>query len=96
MALAERLAAPPPARLVITHGLSGCGKTRATNERLQNDPSASTLRLRSDVERKRLAGLGSKASSGSPLDGGIYGAAAQQQTYAHLLTLASQLLRAGW
>ena len=96
VALAERLAAPPPARLVITHGLSGCGKTRATNERLQNDPSASTLRLRSDVERKRLAGLGSKASSGSPLDGGIYGAAAQQQTYAHLHTLASQLLRAGW
>jgi aminoglycoside phosphotransferase family enzyme/predicted kinase len=96
VALAERLAAPPPARLVITHGLSGCGKTSATNERLQNDPNASTLRLRSDVERKRLAGLSSTAPSGSPLDGGIYSAAAQQQTYTHLHTLAGLLLRAGW
>jgi predicted kinase len=96
VALAERLAAPPPARLVITHGLSGCGKTSATNERLQNDPNASTLRLRSDVERKRLAGLRSTAPSGSPLDGGIYSAAAQQQTYTRLHTLAGLLLRAGW
>ena len=96
VALAERLAAPPPVRLVITHGLSGCGKTRATNELLQNDPNASTLRLRSDVERKRLAGLLSTAPSGSPLDGGIYSAAAQQQTYTRLHTLAGLLLRAGW
>ena len=94
--LAERLAVPSPARLVITHGLSGCGKTSLTNEWLQNDPQASTLRLRSDVERKRLAGLGSTASSGSPLGGGIYSAAAQQQTYARLHTLAGLLLRAGW
>lgn len=96
LALAERLAAPPRPQLVITHGLSGCGKTMLTNQMLQSDAQACTLRLRSDVERKRLAGLSSTAPSGSPLGGGIYSAAAQQQTYAHLRALAEMLLHAGW
>src|SRR5450830_328580 len=52
IALAERLTAPKPLQLVITHGLSGCGKTVASNALLQSDATASTLRLRSDVERK--------------------------------------------
>jgi len=95
IALAERLAAPPPARLIITHGLSGCGKTVASSALLQSDPAA-TLRLRSDVERKRLFGLSGTARSGSAVAGGIYTAEAHAQTYAHLRELAAMLLRAGW
>jgi len=96
VALAERLLAPPPLRLVITHGLSGCGKTVASDALLQAGPHASTLRLRSDVERKRLFGLARSAASGSGVDAGIYAADAHQRTYAHLREQAAMLLNAGW
>jgi uncharacterized protein len=96
IALAERLMAPPPPRLVITHGLAGCGKTVAASALLQNDPQAATLRLRSDVERKRLFGLGSTAHSGSATGAGIYVPDASARTYARLRELAGLLLRADW
>ncbi|MDD5335692.1 MAG: AAA family ATPase [Rhodoferax sp.] len=96
VALAERLVAPPPVRLVITHGLSGCGKTTAAAALLQNDPQASTLRLRSDVERKRRFGLASTAHSDSGSNAGIYSAKASAETYQRLRQLAEMLLRAGW
>lgn len=96
LALAERLLAPPPPRLVITHGLSGCGKTVASDALLQADPQASTLRLRSDVQRKRLFGLAPGADSGSGVGAGIYALDAHQRTYAHLREQAALLLQAGW
>jgi hypothetical protein len=96
LALAERLVAPPPLQLLITHGLSGCGKTVASNAVLQSDVHASTIRLRSDVERKRLHGLDATQRSGSATDAGIYAAAAHVHTYSHLRDLAGVLLRAGW
>ena len=96
IALAEKLLAVPPLRLVITHGLSGCGKTVASNAILQNDANAATLRLRSDVERKRLFGLAGTAHSGSGLDTGIYTPQAHTRTYAHLRELAAGLLNSGW
>jgi len=93
---AERLVAPPTPRLLITHGLSGCGKTVASTRLLQNDPQAHTLRLRSDVERKRLYGLASDQRSGSGTASGIYAPDAHLRTYDHLHQLAGMLLRAGW
>ena len=96
VALAERLVAPPPVRLVITHGLSGCGKTVASTQLLQSDGQAATLRLRSDVERKRLFGLASTARSGSSMNNGIYVGDAHARTYGHLRELAGRMLRAGW
>ena len=96
LALAERLAAPPPARLLITHGLSGCGKTFVSNQLLQADDAACLLRLRSDVERKRLFGLTAGATSGSTIDGGIYAGDAHARTYARLREQAAGLLQAGW
>ena len=96
LALAEQLVVPPPVRLVITHGLAGCGKTWATDAWLQHDTCARTLRLRADVERKRLFDLDSAACSHSPTGGGIYDAPAHARTYARLHTLANSLLRAGW
>ncbi len=96
LALAEHLAAPPAPRLVITHGLSGCGKTRASSRLLLDDPQASTLRLRSDVERKRLHGLSALQSSASALDAGLYAPDAHVRTYERLHELAQMLLRAGW
>ncbi len=96
IALAERLMAPPAPRLVITHGLAGCGKTVASSQLLQSDPHAFTLRLRSDVERRRLFGLAATHRSGSGIDAGIYAADGHLRTYGRLLELAGKLLHAGW
>jgi predicted kinase len=97
--LAAGIAKPPAPTLVITCGLSGSGKTTASSARVL-DPSlaaaGSILRLRSDVERKRLFGLAPHDSSNSAPDAGIYTAEATTQTYARLLALARELLRAGW
>ncbi|MCX7157119.1 MAG: AAA family ATPase [Rhodocyclales bacterium] len=97
--LAWQIAVPPAPTLVITCGLSGSGKTTATTARLLAPADAaagSTLRLRSDVERKRLFGLAAQDSSGSTLDGGIYTAEATTRTYARMRALARDLLTTGW
>ena len=96
VALAERLAAPSAPRLVITHGLSGCGKTVASTALLQSDLRAATLRLRSDVERKRLFGLSAMTRSASGVGDGIYTPQAHRRTFGHLQDLAKELLHAGW
>ncbi|MFA4970431.1 MAG: AAA family ATPase, partial [Sulfuritalea sp.] len=74
-------------------------KTTASTARLlepTGDAAGSILRLRSDVERKRLFGLAAQDSSDSTLDSGIYTAEANTQTYARLCELARDLLAAGW
>lgn len=94
--LAENLVLPRPLRLVITHGLSGCGKTTASNSLLQIDTNACTVRLRSDTQRKRIFGLDARAPSGSGTDDGIYAPSASARTYQQLLDSSDMLLRAGW
>ena len=54
------------------------------------------VRVRSDVERKRLFGVAPLESSRDRVPGGIYGAAATELTYARLLAIARTVLRAGW
>ncbi|RFO96074.1 hypothetical protein DIC66_15255 [Rhodoferax lacus] len=96
LALAEKLSLPPPISLCITHGVSGSGKTFGSNAVLLGDATACTIRLRTDVERKRLSGLQSLEPSGAALNTGIYAPQAHATLYAHLLTLAEGLLQAGW
>jgi len=91
--LATELTRSPPLRLDITHGLSGSGKTTVT-QKLMQDPGA--IRLRSDIERKRLAGLDALEKSGSGVGQNLYAADATHRTYAHLAQLAGSLLDAGW
>jgi hypothetical protein len=92
LVLAEELTRPPLPALTITFGLSGSGKTTLSSARLLADPRAATIRLRSDVERKRLFGLAADAVSG----GGIYSADANRRTYGRLAELADRILAAGW
>jgi predicted kinase len=94
--LAEALVIPQPLQLIITHGLSGCGKTTASSRLLQSDGHARTVRLRSDTERKRLFGLTGTARSDSDTGGGIYTRGAGVRTYRRLFELAEMLLGAGW
>jgi predicted kinase len=53
------------------------------------------VRVRSDIERKRLHGLAPGERSSSGIDSGIYTSGASQRTYAHLAELAATILRAG-
>ncbi len=91
--LAERLAAPAHAALLIMHGPSGSGKTTVAQNLLE---SLGAVRLRSDVERKRLSGIAAEARSASGLDAGLYTPAASRRTYARLAGLARTLLAAGY
>jgi len=93
---AQQLVAPRRSRLIITHGLAGCGKTVASNRILQQDEQARTLRLRSDVERRRLFGLHRNERTGADINTGIYDKDAHQRTYTHLQDTARMLLAAGW
>lgn len=94
--LAQRMAHPPAPQLVITHGLSGSGKTWASSRWLQAEASGRAIRLRSDVERKRLHGLSATQASGSGMNTGLYSPQAHGDTYAHLLERTGHLLREGW
>jgi uncharacterized protein len=90
--LAGRYTQPPPPALIITHGLSGCGKTWLSQHLLE---ALGAVRVRSDIERKRLHGLTPAERSGSGIDSGIYAADASRRTYARLAELATTILRAG-
>jgi len=82
----------PSRRLVITHGLPGSGKTFESQRLLEREGA---IRIRSDVERKRLFGLGMRDDSRAKgLD--IYTADATARTYERLLELARIALRAGY
>lgn len=90
--LAERYTLSPHPALIITHGLSGSGKTWLSQRLLE---AFDAIRLRSDIERKRLHGLAPQARSGSGIDSGIYTAEAGRRTYARLAELADAVLKAG-
>ncbi len=91
--LARSYTEPTTPELVITYGLSGSGKsTRA--RRLVGERGF--VRLRSDVERKRLFGLDPLARSGSGIGTGLYSAEATERTYRRLLEQARTALAAGY
>ena len=87
--LAIRFTEKRQPELWITHGLSGSGKTTLSQALLEH---RGMVRLRSDVERKREAGLEALAHGGERL----YTRQASRSTYGHLAELASGLLAAGW
>ncbi len=81
-----------PLRLTAMHGLPGSGKTHVSQRLLEEQHA---IRLRADVERKRLFGLGALDDSRARgLD--IYTPAAGRRTYARLLSRAAVALRAGF
>lgn len=91
--LADRLTRPNKASLVITHGLSGSGKTTFSQNLIMQ---FEMIGLRSDIERKRLAGLNALARSDSSVMRGIYSREFTRRTYGYLAELAEMLLNAGW
>jgi predicted kinase len=92
LALTRQCLEQPAPALIITHGLPGSGKTTFSQLALQQ---MGAIRIRSDVERKRLFGLGILESSRARA-GDIYSPEATQRTYARLQELARDILLAGF
>jgi predicted kinase len=92
--LAERYSRPGRAALLITHGVSGTGKSTVTQTLLEE---IGAIRLRSDLERRR----GDDGSIRSPAGGGAsaterYTPAARQAVYDELARRADRALTAGY
>jgi uncharacterized protein len=79
--------------LIITHGLPGCGKSTVAQIALER---LGAIRIRSDVERKRLFGLPPLADSSSGIGANIYSEDATRRTYARLHELARIVIAAGF
>lgn len=90
---ASAIAARNDARLAITHGLPGAGKSFVSQQLLE---TVGAIRVRSDVERKRLFGVGALQSSQGRVPSGIYTDDATLRTVARLHEVARIALGAGW
>jgi aminoglycoside phosphotransferase family enzyme/predicted kinase len=93
LALAERWSTPQPGAVVITCGLAASGKTTLA-QRLVD--ACGAIRVRTDVERKRLHHLSARDTSSSALNSGIYAADATEQTYARVAAIARRVAAAGY
>ena len=91
--LAERVAAGDEAMLIIARGVTGVGKSTVSEPVLAR---LGGIRIRSDVERKRLAGLAPEESGASDVGEGLYGAELTDRTYDRLVRLARPALLAGF
>lgn len=91
--LAERRLRDRTGHLFATVGVSGSGKSWLGARLVSELPA---IRLRADVERKRLAGLAPLANSGSAQDAGLYSAERTAATDASLAESAAGLLRADY
>jgi uncharacterized protein len=92
LGVAHRFAGNGHAAIIIMHGVSGSGKSTFA-QRLLEDLQA--IRVRSDVERKRLFALEPQARSGSTLGRDLYAAQATRDTYAQLERLARVVAETG-
>lgn len=89
LGLAERLTIDPPVFLGLMHGYSGSGKTFWSGQILAHHGA---IRLRSDIERKRLAGIHGLAQSHSGLGQDLYGAAMTAATFDAIAQNTARLL----
>ena len=90
--LAGKGAGSTPACLVITCGLSGSGKSTVAGALSE---ALGAVRIRADVERKRLHGIDALARPNAAQRALLYGPAAGERTYARLADLAALLIDAG-
>jgi aminoglycoside phosphotransferase family enzyme/predicted kinase len=91
--LAESWIQPRKLSLTITYGVTGSGKTTGTQAIIERDGA---IRVRSDVERKRLFGLRPDESSLGPSGKAIYTREATDRTYEQLAGHATSIVRAGF
>ena len=93
MELAAHYLQPPLVALIITHGVSGSGKSYHA-ARLAEQLGA--IQIRSDIERKRLHGYPAGAGTQSGIRAGIYSVDASARTRERLALLAATVIEAGY
>lgn len=93
LALAGECARSAPQFLAITYGFSGSGKSTLAMQLVE---ASGAIRLRSDVERKRLFGLAPEQQSPQALRRELYAAATTARVFDGLRELAAGLLAAGF
>ncbi|EXJ09305.1 MULTISPECIES: bifunctional aminoglycoside phosphotransferase/ATP-binding protein [Nitrincola] len=86
--LTERYCTPPPPALYLMHGVSGSGKSYLSKQLVEE---IGAIRIRSDVERKRLHHQ--LSLQGEEIE--LYSADMNTRTFHRLRDLAEQLLRSG-
>ena len=91
--LAEQCSQQRQPMLIITRGMSASGQSTISSLLLE---VLQAVRIRSDVERKRLFGLSLTDSGQAPFNAGIYTNAAGKKTYHRLLQLAESVIEAGF
>lgn len=92
LSLADSFGQPRPRFLAITCGVSGSGKSTLA---LRLAATLQAVRIRADVERKRLFGLPADADTRAPGMPDIYTREAGARTFACLEELATTVLAAG-
>ena len=93
LGLAERYTLDTKPKLWLMRGVSASGKTTVSQLLLEQ---TGAIRIRSDIERKRLFGFAPDQKTDSALDSGIYTAEASRKTYDKLLSLSNRLLGDGY
>ena len=93
MRMARRLARSIERGLIITYGPTGSGKTTRTQQ-LVEDMNA--VRVRTDVERKRLRRLPALARTESNVNLGIYSPADTTRTYDMAADISKTIIDAGF
>ncbi|RLA34699.1 MAG: hypothetical protein DRR11_02170 [Gammaproteobacteria bacterium] len=78
--------------LVVMSGLSGSGKTWVAEQLMVAMPA---VRIRSDIERKRMLGLGEFEDSASAIGQGIYTEQVNRDVYTRIFNLAGNVLESG-
>jgi aminoglycoside phosphotransferase family enzyme/predicted kinase len=91
--LAAELVDTPPPRLLLMHGFSGSGKTWRSARLVAGLPA---LRVRSDLERKRLPGLKAAEKVVGRVGAGLYQPGLTKRTYQVLADHCATGLRAGF
>lgn len=91
--IAESYTRPGLRALIITQGVAASGKSTLSGSLIGKLPA---VRVRSDVERKRLAGLPPEARVLSEQSGAIYNADMTARTYDRLADCAEQIIQAGF
>ena len=91
--VACRLSQPAAPQLVITFGVSGSGKSTASSGWIERHGG---IRIRSDVERKRLVGLSAEQRTAPDQLDQLYSSEMSDRTYGRLAELATDILQAGY
>ncbi len=79
--------------MIIMHGVSCAGKSWLSEQIINR---YQMIRIRSDVERKRLHKLSQQQKSHSGINSDLYRQACSDMTYQHLLQLAVEIIKAGY